>query len=100
MCRRPRNFGNRVHTRVSFSACENESLRNGCVYRHTINTAPINFSWRNNPLSGATSYRSRHEVEKGSTCSATEFYIRPAGELAMRKSTRGFSPCGRIKMKI
>lgn len=85
MRRRPRNFGSGVHTRVSFSAGESESLGNGRVYTRTINTAPISFSWRNNPLSGATSYRPCHEVEKGSTCSATEFYISPGGRAGNAK---------------
>lgn len=61
-----------------------------CMYARigcTISTAPISFSWRNNPLSReATSYRARHEAEKGSTCSATECYISP-GERA--RDSRG-----------
>lgn len=78
-----------------------ESLHNSCVYMRagrTINTAPISFSWRNNPLSGATSYRARHEAEKGSsTCFATEFYILlDERERASERTREGERKCARL----
>lgn len=89
MRRRPRNFGNGIiYWRIFQRSRESESLGNGRIYARTgrtINTAPINFSWRNNPLSGATSYHPRHEVEKGSMCDRILHFARRGGRTGNAK---------------
>lgn len=92
----PPHIRPRSRMRAYLLVLASKSLRNSRVHTRagcTINTAPISFSWRNNPLSGATSYRvgararARHEAEKGSAFSATEFYISPGGSEHERACT-------------
>lgn len=83
----------RPRMRVYLLVLASESLRrNSRVYTRagrTINTAPISFSWRNNPLSGATSYRARASRggKRQRAFSATEFCISLGGRA--RESERG-----------
>lgn len=103
MRRRPRNFNSGVTYSRIFQRLRERALGNGRAYActgRTINTAPINFSWRNNPLSGATSYHPRHEVEKSSTCSATEFYISLGGWTGNAKEHARLLTLWPNKMKI
>lgn len=85
-----------MYTRVYFRAWERASR-----YVIAVRTERIRLIRRLSVFHGeiilsvelGTSYRARHEAEKGSTCSATEFYISPGEQRARDARERGFSLC-------